>query len=91
MSSAWPVPKATTFTSSPLAFLKAGNKCANKPDCSVEVVDDITIDWACAHTEVLAKTAHTRARRVNEMGRVMKALLEQKRGLPGCTQPAGWG
>ena len=55
---------ATTFTSSPLAFLKAGNKCANKPDCSVDVVDDITIDWACAHTEVLAKTAHTSARRV---------------------------
>jgi hypothetical protein len=44
--------------------LKAGSKWANKPDCSVEVVDDITIDWACAQTEVVANTAHTRARRV---------------------------
>ena len=88
MSSAWPVPKATTFTSSPLTFLKAGNKCANKPDCSVDVVDDMTMDWACAQTEVVAKTAHTRARRVMEDGKVMKVLLEQKHGLPGCALPA---
>jgi hypothetical protein len=33
----------------------------------VEVVDDITIDWACAQTEVVAKTAHTKARRVMEV------------------------
>jgi hypothetical protein len=28
------------------------------------VVDDITMDWACAQTEVVAKTVHTKVRRV---------------------------
>jgi hypothetical protein len=46
MSKAWPVPKATTLMSMPVAFLNSGNKCPNNPDCSVEVVDDITMDWA---------------------------------------------
>ena len=57
----------------------------------VNVVDDITMDWACAHTEEVAKTAHTKARQVMEDGKVMKVLLEQKHGQPGCVQPAGRG
>ena len=38
MSSAWPVPWATTRMSMPLAFLKAGSRWPNRPDCSVLVV-----------------------------------------------------
>ena len=46
---------------------------------------------ACTHyadIQELAKTAQTKARRVIEDGKVMKVLLEQKHGLPGCVQPA---
>ncbi len=39
MSSAWPVPTATTCTSMPVAFVKAGSRCLKRPDCSVEVVE----------------------------------------------------
>ena len=48
MSSAWPVPTATTRTSMPLAALKLGSRCANRPDCSVEVVEAMTIDFAAS-------------------------------------------
>ena len=41
MSSAWPVPTATTCTSMPVAAVKAGSRCGNRPDCSVLVVDAI--------------------------------------------------
>jgi hypothetical protein len=50
MSSACPVPTATTRTSMPLSFLNAGSRWPNKPDCSVEVVEATTMDlsWASA-------------------------------------------
>jgi len=35
MSSAWPVPRATTRASMPVAALKAGSRWLNRPDCSV--------------------------------------------------------
>jgi hypothetical protein len=62
MSIAWPVPSATTFTSTPVDLVNAGSIWAKRPDCSVEVVDAITIDWACtAHADVLkTKDSHTR-------------------------------
>jgi hypothetical protein len=48
MSSAWPVPSATTRTLMPLAFSKAGSRWPKRPDCSVEVVDDTVMkrSWA---------------------------------------------
>jgi hypothetical protein len=40
MSSAWPVPSATTRTLMPGLRLEDRQQCLNSPDCSVEVVDD---------------------------------------------------
>jgi len=48
MSSACPVPTATTRTSRPVSFVKAGSRCENNPDCSVDVVDATVIESACA-------------------------------------------
>ena len=47
MSIAWPVPTATTFTAMPVALANSGSRWPNRPDCSVDVVDAITMD--CAH------------------------------------------
>ena len=46
MSMAWPVPTATTLVSTPVACLNAGSRWPNKPDCSVDVVDAMVMDWA---------------------------------------------
>jgi hypothetical protein len=65
----------------PLAFLKAGNKWLNKPDCSVDVVDDITIDWACASRHTPPKTANAAsllAWRKKDGRFFITVLLEQK-------------
>jgi hypothetical protein len=35
----------------PLADLNAGSRWANKPDCSVDVVEAITIEAVCAQTD----------------------------------------
>ena len=48
MSKACPVPTATTRTSIPVAALNAGKRCGNRPDCSVLVVEAITIILSCA-------------------------------------------
>ena len=47
--------------SMPDAFLNAGSKCPNRPDCSVEVVEAIVIDCAQA-VVVTEKTAITASR-----------------------------
>jgi hypothetical protein len=47
MSSACPVPSATTRTSIPVFFWKIGSKCLNIPDCSVEVVEATVMNF-CA-------------------------------------------
>jgi hypothetical protein len=39
MSSAWPVPTATTRTSTFVASLISGSRCLKRPDCSVDVVE----------------------------------------------------
>jgi hypothetical protein len=57
MSIACPVPTATTLTSMLLACLKAGSRCANRPDCSVEVVDAMVIVSACAAAPAAARTS----------------------------------
>ena len=48
MSSACPVPSATTRTSMPVFFWKTGSRCLNSPDCSVEVVEATVMNF-CAH------------------------------------------
>ncbi|CFP59348.1 Uncharacterised protein [Bordetella pertussis] len=67
MSSAWPVPWATTLMSMPLAFLKAGNRCPNRPDCSVEVVEAMTMVSARAASgaaSTVARPASASPRRI---------------------------
>jgi hypothetical protein len=48
MSSACPVPSATTRTLMPVSFSNSGRMWPNRPDCSVDVVDDTTMNlsWA---------------------------------------------
>jgi hypothetical protein len=41
-------PTATTFTPMPVALVKTGRRCPNRPDCSVDVVDATVMErsWA---------------------------------------------
>src|ERR1700746_1090857 len=48
MSSAWPVPTATTFTQMLVASVNRGSKYPNRPDCSVDVVEATVIVRSCA-------------------------------------------
>src|SRR6266404_1793984 len=48
MSSACPVPTATTFTAMPVLPVNRGSRKPNSPDCSVEVVEATIIDGCCA-------------------------------------------
>src|SRR5262249_6824799 len=48
VSSAWPVPCATTRTSMPVLALNAGRMWPNRPESWVEVVEATTIDLSCA-------------------------------------------
>ena len=50
VSSAWPVPCATTFTSIPVLALNSGRIWPNRPESCVEVVEATTIDLSCACT-----------------------------------------
>jgi hypothetical protein len=62
----------------PWAYLKSGNRWANRPDCSVEVVDAITMDAVWAETDA-EKTAaenpiEVSARRQNSLKFFIKIL-----------------
>jgi hypothetical protein len=48
ISSACPVPTATTFTWMPVRAEKRGRMKLNSPDCSVDVVEATTIECSCA-------------------------------------------
>src|SRR2546421_12931575 len=48
VSSAWPVPCATTFTSMPVVALNSGRIWLNRPESCVDVVEATTIDLSCA-------------------------------------------
>ena len=48
VSSAWPVPCDTTFTSMPVLALNSGRMWPNRPESCVEVVEATTIDLSCA-------------------------------------------
>ena len=63
MSMACPVPSATTLTSTPVALVKAGSRCPNNPDCSVDVVEAITmLFWAWAVPRAHSSSAAARPR-----------------------------
>jgi hypothetical protein len=44
----------------PVAAEKAGSKCVNKPDCSVEVVDANTMLWAWARDAAASRATAIR-------------------------------
>src|SRR5262249_16821569 len=48
VSSAWPVPCATTFTSMPVLALNSGRMWPNRPESCVDVVEAATMDLSCA-------------------------------------------
>src|SRR5512139_3013559 len=62
VSSAWPVPCATTFTSIPVWALNNGRIWPNMPESCVEVVEATTIDLSCACTGETASMAMVAAR-----------------------------
>src|SRR5437899_1838361 len=62
MSSAWPVPNATTRTSKPRAFLASGSRCLKSPDCSVDVVDATVMKPCASEREALLLAAGEHAR-----------------------------
>src|SRR6516225_7384903 len=57
MSSACPVPRATTLTSMAVFRLNSGRMKPNSPESSVEVVEATTMDFFCAEaSETCART-----------------------------------
>jgi hypothetical protein len=63
----------------PVAFLNSGNKAVKRPDCSVEVVDAITIGFVCAIETVAACAHKIRAAALNDTEKrpffIIQALL----------------
>ena len=56
---AWPVPTATTRTSMPVFFVKAGSMCLKRPEFSVDVVD-----WTMMNLPVPCPSAASRRARL---------------------------
>src|SRR5215204_3195662 len=68
VSSAWPVPCDTTFTSIPVFALNSGRMCPNRPESWVEVVDETTMDLSCAEAvpmRAVTSAAAGQKRRLN--------------------------
>src|SRR5215831_5633677 len=57
MSSAWPVPRATTLTSMPVFCLNSGRMWPNRPESCVEVVEATTMDLSCAEASDICARA----------------------------------
>src|SRR5689334_11259209 len=82
VSSAWPVPSATTRTSIPVLALKAGSRWPNRPDCSVEVVDATTMNFSCAIAGS-ASRAKAPASRPRVKRRFMKSPFQSEQEFAG--------
>ena len=68
MSSAWPVPSATTRTWIPVFFSNSGSRCLNSPDCSVEVVEATVMKFCASATRRDAQApAADNTRRTNPL------------------------
>src|SRR6516162_999651 len=70
VSSAWPVPRATTLTTMPVFCLNSGRMWPKRPESCVEVVEATTIDLSCAGAGDTAstQTIATRARIARRIG-----------------------
>ena len=70
VSSAWPVPCDTTFTSIPVLVLNSGRRWPNSPESWVEVVEATTIDLSCASAgEPIRASAVARMTKLRRWGR----------------------
>src|SRR5262250_3102766 len=76
MLSAWPVPLATTLTSTPVLALNSGRMWPNRPESSVEVVEATTMDLSRARTGPAAMRATVAAKtsRLRRVGMVCSPL-----------------
>src|SRR5262249_9528700 len=63
VSSAWPVPCATTFTSMPVLALNSGRMWPNRPESCVDVVEATTMDLSCARAGAAATSVMVAAKR----------------------------
>ena len=82
MSSACPVPTATTLTPIPLAAVNFGSRKPNSPDCSVDVVEATVMVRSCADAPVdMARTARleVRTRPANRIRFNMLCLMREQR------------
>src|SRR5262249_34987518 len=70
VSSAWPVPRATTLTTMPVFCLNSGRMWPKRPESCVDVVEATTIDLSCAGAGDTAstQTIATRARIARRIG-----------------------
>src|SRR5499433_2467844 len=70
VSSAWPVPRATTLTTMPVFCLNSGRMWPKRPESCVDVVEATTIDLFCAGAGDTAstQTIATRARIARRIG-----------------------
>src|SRR5262245_37499690 len=74
MSSAWPVPRATTLTSMPVFCLNSGRMKPYSPESCVEVVEATTMDLFCAEASEMCARAKAKAT-TNERFRTGKPSL----------------
>src|SRR5262249_38114545 len=74
MSSAWPVPRATTLTSMPVFCLNSGKMKPYSPESCVEVVEATTMDFSCAEASDTCARANAIANKVN-LGRLSTEFL----------------
>src|SRR6516165_2211384 len=72
VSSAWPVPRATTLTTMPVFCLNSGRMWPKRPESCVDVVEATTIDLSCAGAgagdTASTQTIATRARIARRIG-----------------------
>src|SRR5262245_36402969 len=78
MSSAWPVPRATTLTSMPVFCLNSGRMWPNRPESCVEVVDATTMDLSCAEASDICARAKAIT---NERFRIGEGTLDGQVGI----------
>ena len=81
MSSAWPVPSATTRTLIPVSFSNNGNRCPNRPDCSVDVVEATTMNLSCAPARKAERRKARAGQGEQRLRRFTCVLLREKSPL----------
>ena len=87
VSSAWPVPCATTRTSIPLIASNSGRMWPKRPEASVEVVEATVMKRSCAAAGAATSNDSRITRASMRMGNVTRA--DHHRGMPGLRASPG--